>query len=219
MKKFIISIVALLTLVGNVAAQENNYDKAIAERRQYFIFGPKAGICSPYQNAITNTTDIKALLNGVNTGVQMGGFLRGMLPIKRTNIVLYAQLDATYAMDFYYGGGSSAMSGVLNFPIMVGGGYRFSNGIFLRGGWGGTWTANLFSTANTTYKGVDNDYQSEVASMINRDPWGWVADIGVDYKRWTIDLRYMNQFRSRDYTRIVDEVRYISFGLSVGYLF
>ena len=69
------------------------------------------------------------------------------------------------------------------------------------------------------FKDVDNKYQTEVAEMLNRNHWGWVVDMGADWKDWTFDVRYMNQFKSEHYTRIADEIRYISIGLTVGYRF
>lgn len=222
MKKVIIGILTALVTIGSAVAQENNYDKAIAERRQHFIYGPKVGLCSPYQNAITNNKDLKALLNGINSGLQLGGYMRGMLPIKHTPVVLYAQLDATFAMDLYFGGGSTALAGALNFPILIGGGYKLPNGMLLRGAWGPTYTVNLFSTANTAYKDTNNNnaFQSNVATAIERDPWGWAADIGVDWGRWSVEVRYMNQFRNKEeFPRLLDQNRYISWGLTVGYIF
>lgn len=58
MKKILITILALLAVASSAVAQ--NYEKAREERKQYFVFGPKAGLSMPYQNVVTNTTDIKS---------------------------------------------------------------------------------------------------------------------------------------------------------------
>ncbi|MBQ1214674.1 MAG: outer membrane beta-barrel protein [Tidjanibacter sp.] len=217
MKKILITILALLAVASSAVAQ--NYEKAREERKQYFVFGPKAGLSMPYQNVVTNTTDIKSLLWAPNVGIQLGGYLRGVLPIKRTPVVLYMQLDALWAMDIYAGSGQSAFSGVVNMPLLIGGGYKLSKTITLRGGWGPSYTINCVEKANTNFKGTDNGYQSEVADLIRRDPWGWTGDIGADIKNWSVDLRLQNQFRSREYKRIADETRFISYGITVGYRF
>lgn len=217
MKKILFTILALLAVAMSASAQ--NYEKAREERKQYFVFGPKAGISMPYQNIVTNTSDIKALLGAPNLGVQVGGYLRGLLPIKRTPVVLYIQLDALWGMDFYMGAGQSAFSGVVNIPLLIGGGYKLNKSITLRGSWGPSYTINCVEKANTTFKDTNNAYQNEVADLIRRDPWGWTGDIGADIKNWSIDLRYQNQFRSREYNRIADETRFISYGLTVGYRF
>ena len=83
-----------------------------------------------------------------------------------------------------------------------------------------SYTINIYTTANTAFKDADDKYQKEVAEMLNRDPWGWAADLGMDWNSWTIDLRYMNQFRSlENFVRIADETRFISYGITVGYRF
>ncbi len=186
-------------------------------RQDHFVFGPKVGISMPYQNIVTNTTALSNMLGGANLGYQIGGYMRGIIPFKKSKISIYAQLDATWAMDFYFGGGGNASAGCFNFPLMIGGGYKLDKNTTLRAAWGPTYTINIYSTANTAFK--EEEYQAEVATMLDRDPWGWAADLGVDWKDWTLDLRYMNQFRSRDYIRIADETRYISWGLTVGYRF
>lgn len=215
MKKIIISALFVLAAIFSAEAQSGKSAKEI--RQQYFVCGPRVGLSSPTQHAQTNTTTIDNMLNGVNLGVQMGGYLRGMLPIKKTGVVLYAQLDAVWAMDWYASKSANALAGCFNLPLIIGGGYKFDNGLYLRGGWGPTWTANIFEGAdlNTT----DTDYEKDVAELLKRDPWGHAAEIGIDWKNWTLDLRYHNQFRSLDYTRIADDVRFISWGLAVGYRF
>ena len=215
MKKIIISALFVLAAIFSAEAQSGKSAKEI--RQQYFVCGPRVGLSSPTQHAQTNTTTIDNMLNGVNLGVQMGGYLRGMLPIKKTGVVLYAQLDAVWAMDWYASKNANALAGCFNLPLIIGGGYKFDNGLYLRGGWGPTWTANIFEGAdlNTT----DTDYEKDVAELLKRDPWGHAAEIGLDWKNWTLDLRYHNQFRSLDYTRIADDVRFISWGLAVGYRF
>ncbi len=218
MKKIIISALFVLTALFSAEAQSGKSAKEI--RQQYFVCGPRVGLSSPTQHAQTNTTSLNSMLNGLNAGVQLGGYLRGMLPIKKTGVVLYAQLDAVWAMDWYIGkGGNNALAGCFNFPLIIGGGYKFPNGLLLRGGWGPTWTGNIFATANTSWKDTDNAYQNAVADMLDRDPWGHCSEIGVDWKEWTIDLRYHNQFRSIDYARLADDVRFISWGIAVGYRF
>ena len=215
-KKIIITLVALLVAATSFA-QSGKSSKEI--RQQHFVFGPKAGISMPYQHIVTNTTDLKALLGGPNLGVQLGGFMRGTLPLKKSPFSLHAQLELTWAMDFYFGGGSTASAGCVNIPLTLGGGYKLNDNTTLRLGWGPTYTFNAYTTANTAFKDTDNAYQDEVKGMLNRDPWGWSADLGVDYKMWTIDLRYQNQFRSQEIIRIADEYRFISVGLTVGYKF
>ena len=145
-KKIAIALLATLLAVGSLSAQSGKSAKEI--RQQNFIFGPKVGLSSPYQNVVTNTEALSQMLGGPNLGVQLGGYLRGMLPFKKIPVVLYAQLDGYWAMDFYFGGGGNASAGCFNFPLIVGGGYKFPNGLYLRGGWGPTWTGNIFTTAN-----------------------------------------------------------------------
>lgn len=217
MKKIIAILVALISTTTIMVAQSGKSSKEI--RQQYFVFGPTAGLSMPYQHIVTNTTALSQLLGAPNVGVQFGGYARGILPLKKTKIVLYAQLDAAWAMDFYVGGGSSASAGCFNFPLTVGSGYKLSDKTLLRVACGPTLTANVYTSANTAFKDTDDKYQSEVADMLNRNRWGWVAVIGADYKAWTFDLRYMNQFSSNAYTRIADECRFISLGLTVGYKF
>ncbi len=216
-KKIAIALLATLLAVGSLSAQSGKSAKEI--RQQNFIFGPKVGLSSPYQNVVTNTEALSQMLDGPNLGVQLGGYLRGMLPFKKIPVVLYAQLDGYWAMDFYFGGGGNASAGCFNFPLMIGGGYRLGENLLLRAAWGPTYTINIYTHANTLFGRTDEAYQEEVANMLNRDPWGWAADLGVDYKNWTVDLRYMNQFRSLDVNRIADEYRYISLGLTLGYRF
>jgi hypothetical protein len=122
-------------------------------------------------------------------------------------------------MDFYFGGGQSASAGNFTFPLVIGGGYKLHNGINLRVGVGPTYTVNIYQSANTAFKDTNNAYQNIVADMLSRDPWGWTGVIGADYKNWLLDVRYMNQFRSKDIFRVADEYRYISIGLTLGYKF
>lgn len=215
-KKIIFTLLALV-LTTATFAQSGRSAKEI--RQENFIYGPKVGLSMPYQHLVTNTTDLKSLLGGPNAGIQLGGYMRGMLPLKKINIVLYAQLEAAWDMNFYFGGNSSASAGYFNFPLVIGGGYKLDNGMTLRLAGGPTYTVNIYDTANTAFKDVDNDYQNAVKDMLSRDPWGWAVDLGVDYKSWNVDLRYMNQFRSKDIFRVADEYRFISIGLSVGYKF
>ena len=215
MKKILIVLMAALIPTA-VLAQSGKSAKEI--RQENFIYGPKVGLSMPYQHIVTNTVDLKNLLGGPNVGAQLGGYIRGILPLGK-GFSLYGQLEATWAMDFYFGGGGSASAGCFNFPLVVGGGYKIGKDLTLRIGAGPTLTTNIYTTANTAFKDTDNAYQNEVKEMINRDTWGWAADFGVDYKRWIVDLRYMNQFKSHTLFRIADEYRYISIGLSVGYLF
>jgi len=215
MKRTIITWFTVLVASLSLQAQQNSADQ---ERKQYFVFGPKIGLSVPNQNAVTNTVAMDNLLNGFNTGIQVGGYMRGMIPI-RNIVVLYAQLDALYATDLYWGKGDRASSGCFNFPLTIGAGYKFKNGILLRGGGGPTYTINMYQTANTAYKGTSNSYQKKVAYLLRRDPWGFAIDLGADYKNWAIDLRFMNQFRSLPVARIADEKRYVSWGVTLGYKF
>lgn len=216
MTKKIATLLVAVLLSCTLMAQSGKSAKEI--RQQNFVFGPKVGLSLPYQNIVTNTTALKEMLYGPNLGLQLGGYVRGILPIKNTKIVLYGELDATWAMDFYMGGGGNASAGCFNFPILIGGGYKLTDNVTLRAAWGPTYTINIFTCANPAFN-QDAAYNEAIAEMLNRDPWGWAADIGADWKSWTIDLRYMNQFRSQDYTRIADETRFISWGLTVGYRF
>lgn len=216
MKKILCAIVAI-ALSTALFGQSGKSAKEI--RQQNFVFGPKVGLSSPYQNIVTNTTALKQMLGGANLGMQVGGYARGMLPLKKTKVMLYAQLEALWAMDFYLGGGGNASTGCFNLPLMIGGGYKISDNLTLRAAWGPTYTINIYSTANPAFKGEDDKYATEIATLIEHDPWGWAADLGADWKNWTIDLRYQNQFRSHFYTRIADETRYISWGLTLGYRF
>lgn len=218
MSKRIFCVVMVALLSTAAFAQSGRSAKEI--RQDNFVFGPKVGISMPYQNIVTNTTALSSMLGAANLGYQLGGYMRGILPIKKSKFSLYMQLDATWANDFYFGGGGNASAGCFNFPLMLGGGYKLSKDVTLRAAWGPTYTINIYTTANTAFKDADNKYQKEVAEMLNRDPWGWAADLGMDWKCWTIDLRYMNQFRSlENFIRIADETRYISIGLTVGYRF
>lgn len=216
MTKKIVTLLVAIALSGSLMAQSGKSAKEI--RQQNFIFGPKVGLSMPYQNIVTNTVALRQMLYGPNVGVQLGGYMRGIIPLKNSKFSLYGQLDATWAMDFYIGGGGNASAGCFNFPVTLGVGYRLGDNLNLRAAWGPTYTINIYTTANPGYN-KDEAYNEAVAGMLNRDPWGWVADLGVDWKDWTIDLRYMNQFRSLDYTRIADETRFISVGLTVGYRF
>lgn len=217
MTKKIFSVLLAVVLSTVAFAQSGKSAKEI--RQQNFIYGPKVGLSMPYQHIVTNTEALKSLLGGPNVGVQLGGYMRGIIPFKRSKFSLYGQLDASWDMDFYFGSGQSASAGYFSFPLVIGGGYKLPNGSTLRVGGGPTYTVNIYQTANTTFKDVDNSYQSLVADMLARDPWGWTAVIGLDHKEWTIDFRYVNQFRSLSIGRMADEYRYISAGLSVGYRF
>ena len=201
----VVMAVALSLVATSAFAQSGRSAKEI--RQDNFVYGPKVGISSPYQNIISNTTALNDMLGGMNFGYQLGGYMRGIIPFKKIPLSVYAQLEAAWAMDFYFGKGGTASAGCFNFPLMVGAGYKLGKDITLRGAWGPTYTVNIYT------------YQNEVAEMLNRDPWGWAADLGVDWKTWTVALRYMNQFQSHDVAHIVDETRYISWGLTVGYRF
>lgn len=210
---------ALIVVLLSTAAFGQSGKSAKEIRQQNFIFGPKAGLSVPYQNIVSNTTAICDMLQGPNLGVQLGGYMRGIIPLKKSKVMLYAQLEALWDMDFYFGGGGNASAGYFNIPLMVGGGYKLSNDLTLRAAFGPTYTINIYSTANPAFKGEDDKYADDIAELISRDPWGWAADLGVDWKNWTVDLRYINQFKSHFYTRLADETRYISWGLVVGYRF
>lgn len=212
-RRLFISIIALLIASAALDAQTTN---SKSTRRKYFEFGPKIGLSAPTLNMVTNTTELKDLFNGLNTGFQVGGFARGMLPVWR-GITLYMQTDALFALDLYYGEqGARASSTSFNFPIQLGGGYRFKNGTFVRGGWGVVFCVNVSQNAKTVYEG----YIPALERMLRRDTVGHVADLGIDFKNLSVDLRYMNQFRSiDDWPRVADESRYISWGLTVGYRF
>ena len=210
---------ALMVVILSTAAFAQSGKSAKEIRQQNFIFGPKVGLASPYQNIVSNTEALTQMLGFPNLGLQMGGYMRGILPIKKTKVMLYAQLEATWAMDFYIGKDNHASAGCFNFPLMVGAGYKLNDDLTLRMGGGATYTINIFACADLAFKDENNKYQTEVAETLNRNPWGWVVDMGADWKNWTFDLRYMNQFKSEYYTRIADEMRYISIGLVVGYRF
>lgn len=216
MKKIFI---ALLAVVLSTAAFGQSGKSAKEVRQQNFIFGPKVGLSMPYQHLVSNTEALHSLLGGPNVGLQLGGYMRGIIPFKKSKFSLYGQLEASWDMDFYFGAGQSASAGYFSFPLLVGAGYKLQDNLNLRLGAGPTYTANVYQVANTTFKGEENDYQTAVAGMLSRDPWGWTAAVGVDYKNWTADVRYINQYRSLDVTRIADEYRYISWGLTVGYRF
>lgn len=217
MIKRVLCVIMAVALSTAAFAQSGRSAKEI--RQDNFVFGPKVGVSLPYQNIVTNTTAIREMVGGANLGLQLGGYMRGMIPFKKSKFMLYGQLEASWNMDFYFGGGGNASAGYFNFPLMIGGGYKLTQDITVRGAWGPTYTINIYSTADTAFKGEDDAYQSEVAEMLRRDPWGWAADLGVDWKNWTVDVRYMNQFRSVDFNRIADQTRYISWGLTVGYRF
>lgn len=217
MNKKIFSLLMVLLLATASFGQSGKSAKEI--RQQNFIFGPKAGLSMPYQNIVSNTVAINEMLGSPNLGVQLGGYMRGILPLKKTKAMLYAQLEALWAMDFYFGGRGNASAGYINIPLMIGGGYKLSDNLTLRLAGGPTYTINIYSTANPAFKGEDDKYADDIAELIRRDPWGWAADLGVDWKNWTIDVRYINQFESHFYTRLADETRYISWGLTVGYRF
>lgn len=210
---------ALMVVILSTAAFAQSGKSAKEVRQQNFIFGPKVGLASPYQNIVSNTEALNQMLGFPNLGVQLGSYMRGMIPFKKSKLMLYGQLEASWAMDFYLGKGNHASAGCFNFPLMAGAGYRVSDNLTLRMGGGATYTINIYTSANLAFKDVDNKYQTEVAEMLNRNHWGWVVDMGADWKDWTFDVRYMNQFKSEHYTRIADEIRYISIGLTVGYRF
>ena len=216
MAKRIITTLLALVLATATFAQSGKSAKEI--RQQNFIFGPKVGLSMPYQHLVSNTEALHSLLGGPNVGLQLGGYMRGILPLKK-GFSLYGQLDASWDMDFYFGGGQSASAGNFTFPLVIGGGYKLHNGINLRVGVGPTYTVNIYQSANTAFKDTNNAYQNIVADMLSRDPWGWTGVIGADYKNWLLDIRYMNQFRSKDIFRVADEYRYISIGLTLGYKF
>ncbi len=216
MAKRIITTLLALVLATATFAQSGKSAKEI--RQQNFIFGPKVGLSMPYQHLVSNTEALHSLLGGPNVGLQLGGYMRGILPLKK-GFSLYGQLDASWDMDFYFGGGQSASAGNFTFPLVIGGGYKLQSGINLRVGVGPTYTVNIYQSANTSFKDTDNAYQNIVADMLSRDPWGWTGVIGADYKNWLLDVRYMNQFRSKDIFRVADEYRYISIGLTLGYRF
>lgn len=216
MAKRIITTLLALVLATATFAQSGKSAKEI--RQQNFIFGPKVGLSMPYQHLVSNTEALHSLLGGPNVGLQLGGYMRGILPLKK-GFSLYGQLDASWDMDFYFGGGQSASAGNFTFPLVIGGGYKLNNGINLRVGVGPTYTVNIYQSANTAFKDTNNAYQNIVADMLSRDPWGWTGVIGADYKNWLLDVRYMNQFRSKDIFRVADEYRYISIGLTLGYRF
>jgi hypothetical protein len=216
-KKIVLTLLAALLAMGTISAQSGKSAKEV--RQQNFVFGPRVGLSTPYQNVVTNTTALSDMIGGANLGVQLGGYIRGMLPLKKSKFLLYGQLDASWAMDFYFGGGGNASAGYFNFPVVLGGGYWLRSDLMLRAGWGPNYSINVYSCANTLFGKSDKGYQTEVGSMLERDPWGWVAEVGADYKNWTLDLRYVNQFRSREYPHIADETRYISWGLTLGYRF
>ena len=213
----VVMAVALSIVSTSAFAQSGRSAKEI--RQDNFVYGPKVGISSPYQNIISNTTALNDMLGGMNFGYQVGGYMRGIIPFKKIHLSLYAQVEALWAMDFYFGEGGTASAGYFNFPLMIGAGYKLGKDITLRAAWGPTYTVNIYTSANTVFKDTDNAYQTEVAEMLNRDPWGWAADLGVDWKTWTVALRYINQFESHDVAHIVDETRYISWGITVGYRF
>lgn len=217
MTKKIFSVLLAVVLSTVAFAQSGKSAKEI--RQQNFIYGPKVGLSMPYQHLVTNTEALQSLLGGPNVGIQFGGYMRGIIPLKKTKFSLYGQLDASWDMDFYFGAGQSASAGYFSFPLIIGGGYRLPNGATLRVGGGPTYTVNIYQTANTSFKGEDNDYQRAVAAMLSRDPWGWTAAVGLDYKDWTMDLRYVNQYRSLESSRVADEYRFISLGLTLGYRF
>ncbi len=216
MAKRIITTLLALVLATATFAQSGKSAKEI--RQQNFIFGPKVGLSMPYQHLVSNTEALHSLLGGPNVGLQLGGYMRGILPLKK-GFSLYGQLDASWDMDFYFGGGQSASAGNFTFPLVIGGGYKLQSGINLRVGVGPTYTVNIYQSANTSFKDTNNAYQNIVADMLSRDPWGWTGVIGADYKNWLLDVRYMNQFRSKDIFRVADEYRYISIGLTLGYRF
>lgn len=216
MAKRIITTLLALVLATATFAQSGKSAKEI--RQQNFIFGPKVGLSMPYQHLVSNTEALHSLLGGPNVGLQLGGYMRGILPLKK-GFSLYGQLDASWDMDFYFGGGQSASAGNFTFPLVIGGGYKLHSGINLRVGVGPTYTVNIYQSANTAFKDTNNAYQNIVADMLSRDPWGWTGVIGADYKNWLLDVRYMNQFRSKDIFRVADEYRYISIGLTLGYRF
>lgn len=215
-KKIIITLLAAMMATASFA-QSGKSAKEV--RKENFVYGPKVGLSMPYQHIVTNTADLNSLLGGPNLGVQLGGYIRGIAPFGKSKFSFYGQLEATWAMDFYFGGGGNAQAGCFNFPLLVGGGYTLNNDLTFRVGLGPTYTVNMYNLANPAFKDVDGAYADKVAEMTERNPWGWTVDLGADYKDWTVALRYMNQFASKDIFRIADEYRFISVGLTIGYRF
>ncbi len=203
----------------SIAAYGQSGKSAKEVRQQNFVFGPKVSLYSPMQNAVSNTTAITSMINGLNPGLQLGGYMRGILPFKKSPILLYTEFELGWAMDFYVGGGGSASAGCVTAPLTIGGGYRLNPHTTLRIGGGASYNIDVYSTANTVFKGENDKYENDVADLIVREPWGWLVNVGVDWKYWTIDLRYRNQFKSKNVARLVDDARFSSIGLSVGYRF
>lgn len=208
-----------MVVVLSTAAFGQSGKSAKEIRQQHFVYGPKASLYSPMQNAVSNTVAITDMINGLNPGVQVGGFMRGMLPLKKSKWMLYAQLEAAWAMDFYVGGGGVATEGCVYIPLTIGCGYKLTPEITLRLDGGVGYNINTYSTANLAFKGEDDKYESDVADLILREPWGWLVNIGADWKMWTLDVRYQNQFAPKSVTRLVDDARFSSLGIVVGYKF
>ena len=208
-----------MVVVLSTAAFGQSGKSAKEVRQQNFIFGPKVSLYSPMQNAVSNTTAITDMINGLNPGLQLGGYMRGILPFKKSNFMLYTELELNWAMDFYVGGGGNASVGCVYLPLTIGGGYKLNPTTTIRISGGASYNINCYNYANPAFKGEDDTYASDLADMITREPWGWLANIGVDWKDWIIDIRYQNQFKPKKATRIADDARFSSIGIVVGYRF
>ena len=67
----VVMAVALSIVSTSAFAQSGRSAKEI--RQDNFVYGPKVGISSPYQNIISNTTALNDMLGGMNFGYQLGG--------------------------------------------------------------------------------------------------------------------------------------------------
>lgn len=210
---------AIMAVMLSTIAFGQSGKSAKEVRQQNFVFGPKVSLYSPMQNAVSNTTAITDMINGLNPGIQMGGYMRGIIPFKKSKFLLYAQLEAAWAMDFYVGGGGNASEGVVYIPLTLGCGYKLTSDITLRIDGGAGYNINCYNTANPSFKGENDKYAKDLAELIVREPWGWLVNVGADWKDWVFDIRYQNQFKSKSTTRMADEARFSSIGIVVGYKF
>lgn len=207
MKKIIVSIIICLTVLS-VSGQQNN-------RKKFFEFGPKIGVAAIGQNVTTNIVELNSLFNGFNLGFQAGAYARGMLHYK--NVMFSLQLETLFTFDYYIGKDAHATATSFNFPLTIGLGYQFKNGLRIRGSWGPIVNVSTHQSVKTTYMGAD--YIEGLEGLLKRETWGHVSDLGVDYGRYAIDLRYTNQFKSVNKPLVVESMRYISWALTVAYRF
>lgn len=224
MKKLTITILLLLSAASAAMAQSvvtRGYKGDVVRKADYMPavqYGPRIGLNINTQLAATNTESLQNILNGAvtNPGIELGGFAR--FNLLRKKLVIYLQPEAMFTLDSYFGKGSeSAMVTGFDFMTRLGLGYRLTNDFMVRSDFTPVFGVNTGGYVDTTYDG--EGYRAAVKSLMRKEECGWRVNLGADYKKWTMDLHYNNQFKSKRKTLIVEEMRHTQWGFTVGYLF